>query len=141
MTDVLLDTGLLIQFLRGNKKSAGLLASLFSDSTISISVITVTEILIGSRDERHLRAAQSVLTLMQILAIDRDTAEKAATLVKQYPQAFGNQVSRGVADAYIAATAWSHDLTLYTLNTRDFAKVSIVEVRVHAIDQNAAQWA
>lgn len=141
MTEVLLDTGLLIQFLRGNPKAAGFLALLLSQTVVSVSVISVTEILAGSRDEHHLTAAQSVLGLVQVLPIDRDIAEKAATLIKQYPPVFGTRISRGVADAYIAATAWSKNLPLYTLNTRDFAKISIAQIKVHAIDQNAPQWA
>lgn len=141
MANVLLDTGILIQFLRGNPKAAPLLASLISISVVSVSVVTVTEILVGSRDDKHLKAARSVLSLVQPLSVDTNIAERAAVLIQRYPQLFGKQISRGIADAYIAATAWSNDLILYTLNTRDFAKLAIAEIGVHAIDQNAPKWA
>ena len=137
----MLDTGILIQFLRGNPKAAALLASLLPNTVLTISVVTVTEIMVGSRDERHLEAARSVLKLAQVRSIDQDVAEKAAMLIKQYPQVFGTQIARGVADAYIAATAWSNNITLYTLNTRHFAMVPIAQIRVHAIDQDAPMWA
>lgn len=137
----MLDTGILIQFLRGNPKAAALLASLLSNTVLTISAVTVTEIMVGSRDDRHLAAARSVLSLARVLSIDLDVAEKAAMLIKQYPQVFGTQIARGVADAYIAATAWSNNLPLYTLNTRHFAKVPIAQIEVHAIDQGAPIWA
>ena len=137
----MLDTGILVQFLRGNPKAAALLASLLPNTVLTISAVTVTEIMVGSRDERHLEAAPSVLKLVQVRSIDQDVAEKAAMLIKQYPQVFGTQIARGVADAYIAATAWSNNIPLYTLNTRHFASVPIAQIQVHAIDQNASLWA
>jgi predicted nucleic acid-binding protein len=61
-------------------------------------------------------------------------------LIQRYPRLFGKGISRGTADAFIGATAWSLGLPLYTLNTRHFAKIPIAEIQIRAIDQTTPDW-
>jgi predicted nucleic acid-binding protein len=67
-------------------------------------------------------------------------AQKASYFIKQYPQVFGKDISRGTADALIAASAWHLKAPLYTLNTRHFARFALVEISTVVIDQTARSW-
>jgi predicted nucleic acid-binding protein len=67
-------------------------------------------------------------------------AQKAAYLIKQYPNVFGKDISRGTADALIAASAWQLKAPLYTLNTRHFANFDLAEISTVVIDQESRSW-
>jgi len=141
MSEVILDTGIVIRYLRGDRRAAQLLDSLEAQSLMSVSVVTVLEILVGCRDDDERDAAHELLARLNPVVIGLAVAEKAAPLIQRYPHVFGRQISRGTADALIAATAWNLDATLYTLNTRQFARFPLPELRIHPIDQNTRTWA
>lgn len=138
-SDFLLDTGIIIRYLRGNRKAADLLDFLEDKGRISVSVITYLEILIGCQP-REEESTRLFFDRVQPLIVSQELAHKAASLIKKYPSVFGKQIGRGTPDALIAATAWQRQATLVTLNTRQFAKVPIAEVAIYAIKQNAKDW-
>ena len=128
---LLLDTVTVSEFRKGDGKSAAVhrwQASL-ADGMFGLSVVTVAEIRYGIRRvERkdppfaeRLRDWYSLLVaqneMFHILPIDRLIAEHAADIrsVSQCPY----------QDAFIAATAKVHNLTLATRNTGDFEAYGI----------------
>ena len=138
--DALFDSGILIQYLRGNRRAADLLNQISAHGVLSISVVTVTEILVGAIDETHRAAAYEVIRAAEIIPVTLDVAEKAAALIRKYPPLFGKGISRGIADAFIGATAWSLSLPLYTLDTRDFVRATIAEFSIHPINPADTSW-
>lgn len=140
---VLMDTGILIRYLRGTRAAIQLFKRLYSrDIELAISSISAMEIYIGMRDDPdEIRETEAFLSSFKILGVDREVARKAASLVRRYPHLFGRGIARGAADALILATAWEADCPFYTLNTRHFASEKIPEVGIHAMDQNARVWA
>ncbi|MCD6335038.1 MAG: type II toxin-antitoxin system VapC family toxin [Candidatus Latescibacteria bacterium] len=138
----LLDTGLLIRYLRGTRAAIHLFKSLYSrDIALAISSVSAMEIYVGMRDDsEEVRETETFLSSFRILGVDRAVARKAASLIKRYPHLFGRGVARGAADALILATAWEANCTFYTLNTRHFASEKIPEVNIYAMDQNARVW-
>jgi len=141
MPEFILDTGIVIRYLRGDWRAAQLLDSLKAQGVVSASIVTALEVLVGCRDDDERDAAHELLARLNPVVIDLAVAEKAALLIQRYPHVFGRQVSRGTADALIAATAWNLNATLYTLNTRQFARIPLSELVIHAIDQTARTWA
>lgn len=136
----LIDTGVIILHLRNDARANQLLDYLESKGDIKVSVITVMEILVGCRSKEE--EDNSLLLFERVLPVstNRDIAAKAAALIKKYPEVFGKGIQSGTPDAIIAATALNENRALITLNTRQFAKVPISEVRINAIDQNKPDW-
>lgn len=139
-SDFLLDTGIIIRYLRRNRRAAELLDYLEERGEISVSVITYMEILIKCRPDEE-QGTLLFFDRVPPVTITREVAQKAASLIKKYPETFGKDNPRGFPDALIAATAWQRGSALVTLNTRHFAKVPIAELAIQAIDQNACNWA
>lgn len=136
----LLDTGIIIRYLRRNRRAADLLDYLDTIGEISVSAITYMEILIQSRPHEE-EATMLFFDRVPPVIISREVAHKAASLIKKYPTVFGRDNPRGFPDALIAASAWQQGSTLVTLNAQHFAKVPMAELAIKVIDQNAPDWA
>ena len=138
-SDFLLDTGIIIRYLRKNRRAADLLDYLEEIGEISVSAITYMEILIKCSPNEE-ESTKLFFDRISPVTINQEVAHKAALLVKSYPEVFGKDNPRGFPDALIAATAWKRGSTLVTLNTRHFARVPIAELSIQAIDQSARDW-
>jgi len=105
-SDILLDTGALIDDMRGYRH-------LEVRSHMSVSVVTRTELYGGH--ERNEPAVEALLGRMSELEVDRNIARMAGRI----------QRNNGLkmADALIAATALEHRLPLMTRNRRHFERV------------------
>ena len=113
MSRALLDTDVLIDFLRGYAPAVDWFGKLQNQPRVS--VITLAELRAGMRDSEG--------TLLDELerAVDaRPVTPEIARRAGDLRRAFGPSHGTGLADALIAATALVEDLTLYTLNIRHF---------------------
>lgn len=138
-SNFLLDTGIIIRYLRKNRRAADLLDYLEEIGQISVSAITYMEILIGCKPHEE-EATILFFDRVPPVTVSQEVAQKAASLIKSYPEAFGKDNPRRFPDALIAATAWRQGSTLVTLNTSDFARVPIAELKIRVIDQNTRDW-
>ncbi|MFC2001397.1 PIN domain-containing protein [Chloroflexota bacterium] len=138
-SDFLLDTGIIIRYLRGKRQAADLLDFLDQLGEVHVSVITYLEILINVQP-REEESTRLFFERVSPLVVNQEVAQKAASLIKKHPAAFGKEVGRGTPDALIAATAWQGQAVFVTLNTRHFAKVPIAEITIQAIEQDAEDW-
>ena len=107
MVDLLVDTDVLIDHLRGARR--------FEPGTAAIACSTVTraELFAGRASEED--AVRTLLAPFHELPVDRSVAELGGRLRRDH--------GVRIADALIAATALVHDLELLTRNVRDFAHV------------------
>ena len=138
-SDFLLDTGIIMRYLRKNRRAADLLDHLEKIGAISVSAITYMEILILCCPHEE-EATLLFFERVPPVTIGREVAHKAALLIRKYPAVFGKDNPRQYPDALIGATAWQQGNTLVTLNTQHFARVPIAEFAIQAIDQNARNW-
>ena len=111
---ILLDTNILIDYLRGNEESAKFLES--SKDTLCLSAITVAELYAGARNERERKALDFFIEAFSILPIDKKISQKGG----QFRARYGKSHSVDLIDAIIAATAVIFEMTLYTLNKKHF---------------------
>ena len=112
MADLLLDTDVLIDVLRGARRLTVI------GHRIAYSVITRAELFSGrARDEEDIRI---LLSPFRELNVDATIAEHAGRLAR-------SRVA--MSDALIAATALEHGLELVTRNIRDFKGISGLRVR------------
>lgn len=139
-TDFLLDTGIIIRYLRRDRRAARLLDHLENLGRLTTSVITVLEVTLGNASLEEEKASSIFFGRYTPVDINVGIARKAAELIKSHPQLFGKGVRRGTADALIAATASVRGCVLVTLNTRYFAQVPVADLSIRAIDQALPSW-
>lgn len=125
MNDYLLDTNILILYLRKTKEYYELLDALAKDNTLYISAITRLEIIRGMH-EREREDTFNLLGSLETIEITLEIADKAGELIRSWR-------TRGVvledADALIAATALDYDLALVTTNAKHFPMPDLVVYR------------
>ena len=136
----LLDSGVILRELRGDQRAAELLDHLAQAGVLHVSVVTLTETLVGCRNPDEESAAMDLFARVSPIPVDEDAAIEAATLIRRYPGVFGREVSRGTADAFIAGTAIQRQMKLVTLNRRHFATVPIAGLDPLVIIQDSASW-
>lgn len=120
LTAVLLDTDVVIDFLRGHGRAIAYFQNL--QIPPSLSCCSVAELYAGVRDgpERlHLDAFMRGLT---ILPITHQIAEQGGLFRRDYGKTHGV----GLIDALIAATANVHGLPLVTFNVRHYPQLKKV---------------
>lgn len=118
MNKLILDTSVIIDFLRREEKDKSLLYKI-SDEDLYISIITHTELFSGkSIWEKNVArdALEKVLHEITILPLERDISETAGRF-----KAHNHNIS--LIDCIIAATALNSSLELVTLNIKDFEKI------------------
>ena len=135
----LLDTGIIIRYLRGNEQAADLLDYLEKMGEINVSVITYIEILIRCHPHEE-ESTRLFFERVPSLIISQEVAEKTASLISKYQTVFGKDNPRQYPDALIAATAWQQQGILVTLNKKHFATTTIDECTIQIINQDAKDW-
>ena len=119
----MIDTDVLIWYLRGNKKAKDAIEKL---NDFFISVVTYMELVQGMRNKRELSALRSALRKWnaKILFISEDISAKAMFLVEQHY--LSNSLA--LADALIASTAISNGLKLLTGNVKHYKIIKNIEI-------------
>lgn len=114
---ILVDSNILIRFSRGDHEAANWLKI---NDELMVSVVTELELLVGSRDKRHLKETKTFLSRFPVIDITPEISRRAAKLIEEYNLSHNLQV----ADSLIAATALVSDLELATINKKDFRYIS-----------------
>jgi predicted nucleic acid-binding protein len=119
---LLVDTDLLVEYLRGRQEAADWLES--QEAELAVSAITVAELYAGIRGDLESRVLDRFLLAVETLP----ATEEIARLAGQYRRKYGPSHGIGLADALIAATAAVSRTRLVTFNRRHFPMLSEVVV-------------
>ncbi|MBI5199648.1 MAG: type II toxin-antitoxin system VapC family toxin [Nitrospirae bacterium] len=114
MKRVLVDTDILIDFLRGREKAKSYLASILEDSTIYCSAITVAEIYAGMKEHEREKTVE-FLDSLDIVDVNREIAEKAGIYKRDEKKQYLD-----LDDCIIAATAFVRESILATGNAKHY---------------------
>ncbi|MFO8083421.1 MAG: type II toxin-antitoxin system VapC family toxin [Desulfobacterales bacterium] len=114
---MLVDTDVLIDFLRGNDKAISFIDE-FS-AHIILSPLVIAELYAGVKGTDELTALDNFVSLFRIVPIDSEIA-KAGGL---YKRDFGKSHGVGLADAILAATADKENAELKTLNVKHYPMI------------------
>ena len=119
---MLVDTDVLIDFLRGLPEARDFVRDLPCDA--AISAITVAELHVGVRDGVERIALQGMLETFRILPLDAEIAGWGGLLRRD----FGRSHGVGLNDGLIAATAEVHGLRLASLNLKHYPMLATEQV-------------
>jgi tRNA(fMet)-specific endonuclease VapC len=114
MKTVLVDTDILIDFLRGREKAKSYLLSLLEGSTIYCSVISIAEIHAGMKEHEREKTIELIDSL-NIVDVTRDIAEKAGEYKRE-----GKKQFLELDDCFVAATAFVKGAILATGNGKHY---------------------
>jgi predicted nucleic acid-binding protein len=117
---MLVDTDILIDYLRGHPGAGSFLESRFDE--VSISAVSVAELYQGVREGRERTLLARMVSALIVLPLTTEIAERAGLFRRDYRAATGC----GLADCLIAATATRHGLELATLNGKHFTMLERV---------------
>lgn len=117
LNPILVDTDVLIDFLRGKEKAIAFIEA--HSSNIILSPIVVAELYAGVKGSDELSALDNFISLFRLIPIDAEIA-KAGGLFKRD---FGNSHGVGLADAILAATAYQEKAELKTFNVKHYPMI------------------
>lgn len=127
MKKILLDTSVLIDFLRKKEKQKSVLVKLLrSEHTLAVSLITHTELYAGGsvwQKKEAKRELEKLLSGLEIIIPNLEVSKLAGKIRAKH------QVN--LLDALIAAEAITSYLPLSTLNLKDFGKIKGVKLFHH----------
>ncbi|MCK4841322.1 MAG: type II toxin-antitoxin system VapC family toxin [Methylococcales bacterium] len=121
---MVIDTDVLIWYLRGNDKALKLIEN---QDNFSISVVTYMELVQGMRNKKELNHLRQALHAWntKVLYISEEISAKAMFAVEQH---FLNH-SMQLADALIGATAISFGLPLLTGNDKHYKIMKEIQLK------------
>jgi predicted nucleic acid-binding protein len=111
---ILVDTDILIDFLRGYKEAIEFINN-FS-SQIILSPIAVAELYAGVKGNDELTVLDSFISLFQIVPLNSEIAKIGGLYKRDFSKSHGV----GLADAILAATAEVKQAELKTLNVKHY---------------------
>jgi len=119
--DLMLDSDVLIEILRGRPEAGQWLASLGSQ-TVGISVLTRMEILQGARNRQEQTTLIAQLNRYELVLLDAGDAIQALKWFEIYRLSQGV----GIMDCLIAASALRIGKPFYTFNVRHYRSFTVL---------------
>ena len=122
MSGLLVDTDVLIDFLRGLEQAKHFIANLPDE--VYISAITVAELYVGVRNGKERTTLTELIDTFEIIDLNAELTAEGGLLRRDYGLSHGV----GLNDALIAATAIKRRLKLATLNAKHYPAMKKVLV-------------
>ncbi len=120
-TLLLIDTDIIIDYLRGFQQAATYLEKI---NPAAISVITVAELYARVKGKQEEHTLENFISLFEILSLSGPIAQLGGIYRRDYGKSHGT----GLADALIAATATVHHAKLASLNARHYPMLNEVTI-------------
>jgi len=119
---LLLDTDVLIDFLRSRAEAVGYLEGLLAPPFIS--AVTVAELYAGVREGTERQSLENLVNKLKVISVSREIAVRGGLFRRDYFRSHGV----GIIDAIIAATAEAENAVLVTFNKKHFPMLAKVFV-------------
>lgn len=128
---MILDTNVIIEFLRGKPKCVHFITSLENRYRLATTTINTFELLYGAykfkKKEENILKIKRFLTQLEIYYFDLEASEEAGKLLAE----LSNQgLSLEIRDIFIAAIAIKNDLSLVTYNVKHFSRINRLKIIV-----------
>ena len=119
---ILLDTDIVIEYLRGSDKATEYIEGLTGE--LLLSTITLAELWSGVRGDEEAQSLELFLLAFRIVAVDGEIAKNGGSFRREYSASHGT----GLADALIAATALKEEAKLISFNARHYPMIPDLEI-------------
>ena len=119
----LLDTCILVDFLRGNKSIYDILVG-NKDVNLSMSTITMMELVLGAFNKKEVLYIQKAFSNINIVYINEEISKLGQKLLINYNKSHNLLID----DALIAATSLVTKLELMTYNKADFQYIPNIKL-------------
>jgi predicted nucleic acid-binding protein len=117
MSEIVVDSSVLIDYLRGRRRATEYLDRLRTEGSLATHVVAVAEVLAGSRNQQEQNEIERLFEGFVVVPIEEQDSIQSVALFKEYRLAYGV----GWLDCLIAATCLGHSFPIATLNDRHFA--------------------
>jgi predicted nucleic acid-binding protein len=124
MEKLLIDTDVLIDYLRNVSQAVKFLENKIETDTCYLSAITIAELFAGVREGKERSMIEKFFEAFEIVEVDTNIAQKGGLYRRDYGKSYGT----GLADAIIAASAEFYQAKLITLNKKHFPMVKKILV-------------
>lgn len=114
---LLVDTDVLVDFLRGQSMAATLIND--NAERIILSSIVAAELYAGARGNQELATLDKLLSLFRIVPVSAEVARIGGLFKRDYAKSHGV----GLADAIVAATATIENADIKTLNVKHYPMI------------------
>ena len=114
MKAILLDTDVLVDFLRGHSKAVAFVKA--QSDRIILSSIVIAELYAGVKGNAEQVALEDFISLFHVVTVDTEIAKAGGIYKRDYAKSHGV----GLADAILAATAEAENAELKNLNTKHY---------------------
>ncbi|MFC1451788.1 type II toxin-antitoxin system VapC family toxin [Verrucomicrobiota bacterium] len=111
---VLIDTDVMVDFLRGHPKAIALVSE--CSTRIVLSSIVVAELYAGVKGDGELNTLDDLVSLFRVVPVSPELARAGGLYKRDYAKSHGV----GLADGVVAATAQAEHAELKTLNTKHY---------------------
>lgn len=118
----LIDTNIIVDYLRKNEKAASFLDS---QKLPIISTITAGEIYQGAKNKTELKTIKKLLNYFEIYPFTKQTSSLSLKLLEKYSLSYGLLI----LDALIAATSIENNLILLTNNIKHFKMIKGLKLK------------
>jgi len=124
-SEVLIDTSLIIEYLRKTNKEKTLFWEIINTYECYISSVTVFELYSGAKETSHYEALDTVLAYLTILPFDTEQAKISSSLFQKLKAK--NKLIE-FRDIFIASSAIAKQIPLATLNKKHFKRIDALEL-------------
>ncbi|MBI9070758.1 MAG: type II toxin-antitoxin system VapC family toxin [Melioribacteraceae bacterium] len=122
---LLIDTSIIIDFLRKKKKKNTLFWKYINQYECYISTITHFELLCGANTDLRIKELDVVFNFLTICDLNKETTFLSAKIFQNLKK---ENLLIEFRDIFIAATASSLNMPIATLNKKDFSRIDNLEL-------------
>ena len=125
MEDILIDTDIVIEYLRSKEKSSTELIKLLQTHDVLLSSISEFELYLGAKTERHQTDLEMVFNEVDVIPFDFGCGRIAAEIWKRRELTHQHL---GIKDIFIASIAIYNKVWLRTFNEKHFKGIEKLKI-------------
>ncbi|MFZ2658011.1 MAG: type II toxin-antitoxin system VapC family toxin [Victivallales bacterium] len=123
---ILIDTSVIIDYLRRKNKEKSLFFTLVSDNQkLFISSVSVFELLAGADNQQKTGDVETILSFLEIIDFNCVIARKSSIYYQSLKK---RNCQLEFRNLFIASTAIVYDLHVATLNVRHFSRIPEIKI-------------
>jgi len=123
--NILIDTDIVIEYLRNKDKSSTDLIKLMQDNDLFLSSISEFELYLGAKTDRHQKDLEMIFSEVDVIPFDFGCGKIAASIWNDIQS---RHQYLEIKDIFIASIAISNDICLHTFNKKHFLGIENLQL-------------